>query len=420
MDEKWKRFDSQELMIARNASISRVARELGYTPKKLTAVWSTLEEHDSVIIKNDRNYSRNSVTAMNGKKEGGTAIDFVRNFTGITDMVEIVQYLCELEGYHRTLDEQEKSRRLRAIEERNKLPEGKEKIQPLQLPAQAQNYKVLYAYLIKTRKLDQDTVDYFVHHNYMYESREPYFKKGRDGEYLLGADGRYIEAYRHNIVFLGTNKNGEVRFASKRGTLDDYGFRYRGNVTGSDMSCGFQVNAPGSTDLYVFEAPLDLMSYCELTGDFDQTNKLALSTVSDKALIQYLKEHEDICHLNFCLDHDYAGMKAMCLLTCKYLGYHIQIEKIEPQEDPQALQAGEDVVLLRLHPDEEVYNNKELKESDTEALGEVLNRDLLQLQSRTKYEVDYESPAYGKDFNEELQQRKEADSSRNVGKRLSY
>lgn len=408
MEEAWANFNSNELEIARNASISRVASDLGYTPKRMTNVWYTLEEHDSVIIKNDRSYSRNSVTAANGKKEGGTAIDFVKNFTGEDNLVKIVQYLCELEGYSRSMDEAEKNRRiLKAREIRAQAQEkGAEGAKQLILPPKSETYKVLYAYLIKTRKMAQETVDFFVRNHSIYESKENYFRKGKDGEYLLDADGRRMTGTRHNIVFLGTNKTGETRFASKRGTMDNYGIRYRGNVTGSDLSCGFQVNAPDSRKLYVFEAAIDLMSYCELSGDYNETNKLALSTVSDGALIQYLKEHGEVTDLTFCLDHDYAGLKAMCLLTCKYLGYQTHIETVGAARIPDAYLAGEDVVALKLHSDEEVHWNKELKESDTEALQGIMDA-LIQLKSRTKYAVDYETPAYGKDFNESLAYQKE-------------
>lgn len=69
--DTWKRFTSEELSIARNASITNIARALGFTPVKMGQTWTTLKEHDSVIIKNDRSYSRNSVTTSSGKKREG-------------------------------------------------------------------------------------------------------------------------------------------------------------------------------------------------------------------------------------------------------------------------------------------------------------------------------------------------------------
>ncbi len=415
MDEKWANFNSNELEIARNASISHVAKDMGYTPKRMTNVWTTLEEHDSVIIKNDRSYSRNSVTAVNGKKEGGTAIDFVKNFKGEKNLVAIVQYLCELEGYSRSMDDQEKNQRILQARERkaqtlSREKEQKEQPQQMLLPVKADDYKVLYAYLIKTRKMAKETVDFFVRNNYIYESSETYFRKGKDGEYLLDADRKRITGTRHNIIFLGINKDGEIKLASKRGTMDNYGIRYRGNVTGSDLSCGFQVNVADSQKLYVFEAAIDLMSYCELSGDYNETNKLALATVSDGALIQYLKEHEEVTDITFCLDHDYAGLKSMCFLTCKYLGYQTQVERIDEAEIPDAYQAGEDVIVFKMHSDEEVNQNKELKESDVEVMQYMMET-LVQLKSRTKYMVDYETPTYGKDFNESLVYQKEHEIS---------
>ena len=105
-----------------------------------------------MIIKNDRSYSRNSVTTSSGKKEGGTAIDFVKNFTGNHNLVEVVQYICELEGYSRKLSKVEKGSLHKKMETREKSTghggdaPGEKKA--FLLPPKADNNRLLYSYLM--------------------------------------------------------------------------------------------------------------------------------------------------------------------------------------------------------------------------------------------------------------------------------
>ena len=67
------------------------------------------------------------------------------------------------------------------------------------LPEANDNYRRLYAYLFKTRCFSKAVVDWFVKKKLNYETR------------------RY-----HNVVFIGRDAFGTARFASMRGTVDNY------------------------------------------------------------------------------------------------------------------------------------------------------------------------------------------------------
>ena len=69
----------------------------------------------------------------------------------------------------------------------------------------------------------------------------------------------YEEKEHHNLVFLGKDKDGIVRYATKRGTADIYGKKYRGDVAGNDKNYGINIVNEKSTELKVFEANIDLM-----------------------------------------------------------------------------------------------------------------------------------------------------------------
>ncbi|WP_261789660.1 DUF3991 domain-containing protein [Treponema pectinovorum] len=73
--------------------------------------------------------------------------------------------------------------------------------------------------------------------------------------FLLSGD-IYEDAKRHNVVFVGRNRNGTPRYAHVRGTVD----LFRQDITGSDESYPFHYEG-NSNHLFVFEAPIDLLSF---------------------------------------------------------------------------------------------------------------------------------------------------------------
>ena len=80
-----------------------------------------------------------------------------------------------------------------------------------------------------------------------------------------------------------------------------------------------------STELVVFEAAIDLMSYVDIFTDYE-SNKLALGMLADAPLETFLREHPQITSIRFCLDGDEPGRKAAAELMRKYyeLGYEVE------------------------------------------------------------------------------------------------
>ena len=128
----------------------------------------------------------------------------------------------------------------------------------------------------------RDVVNFFVNQGLIYESM-PY----------------------HNIVFKGNDKDGVTRFASMRGVFDKKGKPFKCDVPGNDKRYGFNIANEESTELVVFEAAIDLMSYMDIHRDFE-SNKIALGMVADAPLETFLKEHPQISSISFCLDNDKA------------------------------------------------------------------------------------------------------------------
>lgn len=273
----------------KQADLVDLAGYMGYTPKKVGKLY-TLKEHDSVRIRsNHLTYNRYSTGT------GGDAINFVKEFRGCS-FPEAVEYLMQFKGIHpEAVGKYPPAEPARAVPE----PAQREMV----LPEKAEHYQRLFAYLIKTRKLSADIVQYCVKNHLIYESRE-----------------------HHNVVFLSKDKDGIVRHAFMRGTNDAYPFK--GDVPGNDKRFGF--NIVGSSDtLYVYEAAIDALSDLDMDRKWS-VSRLAMGMLSDGPLEMFLSEHPNITHIEFRYDNDVHGMEAMEALELKYTGLGYETKQSPP------------------------------------------------------------------------------------------
>lgn len=205
-----------------------------------------------------------------GARKGGLAIDFVQYHYGLS-FPEAVTML--LNG--------EQGQGYRESEHRQTEPK-----KAFALPPTNDTMRRVFAYLIKSRLLDQKVVSHFAHEGLLYE------------------DAQY-----HNAVFVGRDKEGVARHAHKRGTYTG-GNAYKGNVEGCDPR--FSFHHVGTSDtVYVFEAPIDMLSFISLyQKDWQRHSYVALCGVAEHALLQLLADYPQINKIGLCLDHDEAGIKA--------------------------------------------------------------------------------------------------------------
>lgn len=285
-------FTEDELAIAKSVDLVAVAASLGYTPKRIGNYY-TLKEMDSMRIYNRSHWCRFSRRYEKGEN-GGSQIDFLRVFAGM-DVKEAVFWLLDFAGYRRINDTPEKP-----ILKYQVLYKEVEK-KPFVLPQPAHSNAYLYEYLTNDRAISRDVVNFFVNQGLIYESM-PY----------------------HNVVFMGNDKDGVTRFASMRGVFDKKGKTFKCDVPGNDKRYGFNIANEASTEVVVFEAAIDLMSYMDIQRDFE-SNMIALGMVADAPLETFLKEHPQISSIKFCLDNDKAGRDATEMLMEKYyqLGYDV-------------------------------------------------------------------------------------------------
>jgi hypothetical protein len=164
----------------------------------------------------------------------------------------------------------------------------------LVLPEKAADYRRLFAYLCKTRCIDQKIVQWFVHKRTLYQDT------------------------RGNCVFV-TYEGGNPVFASLRSTLTNGEFC--GDVAGSrkiGWGCGLKTN----DTLCVFESPIDLMSYMTLQKQQGKNgfNFISVGGVSASPLIRCLDKNPSIRRVVICTDNDETG-------ECFFTGNKPMLEK---------------------------------------------------------------------------------------------
>ena len=142
--------------------------------------------------------------------------------------------------------------------------------------------------------------------------------------FLLSGD-IYEDAKRHSVVFVGRDRSGIPRYAHVRGTADPF----RQDVAGSDKSYPFRYEGKGD-QLFVFEAPIDLLSFlCLYPQDWQSRSYIALGGVSGKALDRFLSERRDIRKVFLCLDSDAAGNEA-CTRLLQEIPAGIAVMRLVP------------------------------------------------------------------------------------------
>ena len=154
------------------------------------------------------------------------------------------------------------------------------------LPDASPTMRRVYAYLMRQRRIHREVITAFVRSGLLYE-----------------------EAKYHNAVFVGFDEHGVARHAHKRST-NSSGKAFRQNVEGSDPQYSFHWLG-GDDSLYVFEAPIDLLSYITLYRDgWERHNYVACCGVSPIPVLESLRRMDQPRQVFLCLDNDAAGQAA--------------------------------------------------------------------------------------------------------------
>lgn len=215
------------------------------------------------------------------EEKGGGPVSFMRKFYGLTYPEAVTRLLGGELPYEPVRQQTQKEKKTFA------------------LPPASPNMRRLYAYLLQHRGIHREVLDIFVHERLIYESAEP----SKDGSKV-----------HHNAVFVGKDEHGVARHAHKRG-LYTFGVGFKRNVTGCDPRYSFH-RCGRSDRLYVFEAPIDLLSFLSIyPQNWQEHSYVSLCGISQHAMMWMLEQNPALRQVALCLDNDAAGIKAAVRLT---------------------------------------------------------------------------------------------------------
>lgn len=277
---KYIHFTEEQKAQARRTDIVSLLKSQGETVKRSGSEYEWKDGSQKVTI-------RGNLWFHQYDRVGGDAIDFVRRFYN-KSYPEAMEYL--LGNCNGVL----------IISP----PVVKEK-KPFELPKPYRNMDRVKNYLHYVRGIDEDIIETFANENMIYESAD-----------------------YHNAVFVGYDRNGVPRHAHKRGTGQTSTFK--GNVDSCIPEYSFHWNGT-SNKIYLFEAPIDMLSFISMHKENWKNHSYAAScSVSDRVLFQCLKDYPYIEKAYLCLDSDEPGQTAADRISTKLFALGIESEILVP------------------------------------------------------------------------------------------
>ena len=318
-------YTQEQIDRANRADIADFLRTQGETLERAGNEYRW-KRHDSLTVRENKWY-------RHSQSKGGGPIDFVMEFYG-RSFTEAVQLLT------------------------GELGEGKPEqtapppLSDFRLPPRSPDPGQVKRYLTEARRIDEDVTGFF-----------------------LSTGDIYEEAAHHNAVFVGRDESGIPRYDHQRGTTGNF----RLDVKGSDKAFNFCYRGEGEK-LFVFEAPVDLLSFlCLFKKDWQKHSYLSLGGVGEKALVRFLSDRPSVKTIYLCLDSDEAGNEA-CSRIAKLTPEGLTVHRLVPlfKDWNEVLQRraeiadgkylSEAIYGLREPPQEETVEIIRMSEVDTQTV----------------------------------------------------
>lgn len=177
---------------------------------------------------------------------------------------------------------------------------------PFALPEASVTMRRMYAYLMRQRHISREVITEFVREKLLYED------------------------IHHNCVFVGLDADGIAKHAHLRSTNSE-GRVFRMNVEGSESAHSFHKDGTDKS-LYVFEAPIDLMSHMTLYPyGWLEHSYVACCGTSIQPVLERLRQNPKLDMVYLCLDNDEAGEEACDRMMEALQEFNVDVERLRPE-----------------------------------------------------------------------------------------
>lgn len=176
----------------------------------------------------------------------------------------------------------------------------------LQVPHAADSNVDVIFYLNYFRNIDESLIRTFINNNLIYQEHK-----------------------YNNVLFVGKSRSGEIKHIHRRSTHNS-DLVINNNLRGSSSEYSFNLIGK-SRKLFVFESPIDLMSYLELNPDeWSIHSYVALCGLSSTSVHRILKDYHYINKVILCLDNDSAGIDATLTISKELSNKNIIVKQHFP------------------------------------------------------------------------------------------
>lgn len=300
-----KKIPDEVIQTALMIDLPRFLRQQGIELKEFRTCWEYGTGAEKVTVWQDRrdgHYQwKRQYDALSGN-----AIQWLLSFGGSRSFADAVYHLYDWAGGRplAKIQTDTAAATVAPVEEKKKYDE-------FRLPPANKSFGRVMAYLCQTRKIDPRVVTIFHVAGLIYES-----------------------TIYHNAVFVGRDKDRTPRHANLRGTITNEKSRaFKMNQEGSDPRYGFHW-VGNSRMLFVFEAPIDVLSFITLyPQSWELNNYTALCGTFPDAMLQFLQDHPDIQKVYLCCDNDEAGQKGNQRCAEVLNKMHISYEILVPRNN---------------------------------------------------------------------------------------
>ncbi len=276
---EYKRYTKEQIEQAKNADLTAFVKSHGFECENVGREIH-VKGYGGLYVNPEKNiFSIFSQTTTDGSPDGGKGpLAFAQKVMGMSfpeAMREIVGEGAEI-------------KRFTPSEYADKPKEKTE----FKMPGKCPDCKKVYAYLINQRGISPELISEFIKKGILYQG---YTESVKDGKTV-----------RHeNAVFLHRNENGQPCGAQIQG-VNSF-MRFKQNVAPDETDKGF-VYVKGAAEkidtVYIFEAPIDLMSFVQLHPETENAKFVAMGGLKPSIAEPYINSELKVIS---CVDNDKAG-----------------------------------------------------------------------------------------------------------------